>query len=264
VHAIAAITPPQPVLCAIAAVTPSQAGVVHAIAAVSQNGVIGRAGALPWNIPWDKAHFLAMTRGGMLVVGRCTFEETKLTYSADDGLSTQVVVVTARSLAALLNTTASAGCGQGTVGLHNGVAVAPSVAAAVYVARERWPASPVWLCGGSRVYEDAMRLRDPDGDHMLRTFHLTLVHADIADGDTFVDLPRLHAAFPESEVRAAYVRSGGYHSSHVILRREAAHGAAASVDSSRSRAHPNRDYTTRKLAVMHVPSAEGVSARVPR
>ena len=40
------------------------------IVACAENGVIGRAGALPWNIAEDRQHFFDSTRGGVLVHGR--------------------------------------------------------------------------------------------------------------------------------------------------------------------------------------------------
>jgi len=44
------------------------------IAALSENNVIGKAGALPWRIPEDLARFKALTLGHTLVMGRKTFE----------------------------------------------------------------------------------------------------------------------------------------------------------------------------------------------
>lgn len=44
------------------------------IAAVADNGVIGRAGTLPWRLPADLKHFKALTRGHAVVMGRRTYE----------------------------------------------------------------------------------------------------------------------------------------------------------------------------------------------
>jgi len=46
-------------------------GLVWAQAA---NGVIGRDGALPWQLPEDMAHFRALTAGSTVVMGRRTWE----------------------------------------------------------------------------------------------------------------------------------------------------------------------------------------------
>jgi dihydrofolate reductase len=47
---------------------------VTLVAAVGDNGVIGDAGAIPWHIPGDFAHFKALTLGHALVMGRATYE----------------------------------------------------------------------------------------------------------------------------------------------------------------------------------------------
>lgn len=45
-----------------------------AVVAVAQNGVIGRAGGLPWHLPADLGHFKAMTMGRPVLMGRRTFD----------------------------------------------------------------------------------------------------------------------------------------------------------------------------------------------
>lgn len=44
------------------------------IVARARNGVIGRAGRLPWHIPADLKRFKALTMGSVMVMGRKTFE----------------------------------------------------------------------------------------------------------------------------------------------------------------------------------------------
>lgn len=46
------------------------------IVAIGRNGVIGRRGGLPWDLPEDRAHFHAKTRGHVVIMGRRTWEET--------------------------------------------------------------------------------------------------------------------------------------------------------------------------------------------
>ncbi len=67
---------------------------VALIAAVAENGVIGRAGALPWRLPEDLRHFRKTTTGHHVVMGRKTWESlgrplagrTNLVLSRDPGL----------------------------------------------------------------------------------------------------------------------------------------------------------------------------------
>ena len=47
---------------------------VSLVAAVADNGVIGHAGALPWHIPSDLAHFKKITMGKPIIMGRKTHQ----------------------------------------------------------------------------------------------------------------------------------------------------------------------------------------------
>jgi dihydrofolate reductase len=53
---------------------PSPSDSPVALIAVSDNGVIGRDGRLPWHLPGDLARFKALTLGESVVMGRRTFE----------------------------------------------------------------------------------------------------------------------------------------------------------------------------------------------
>ena len=44
------------------------------IAALSENGVIGRDNQLPWRMPADLAHFKRLTMGKPIIMGRRTWE----------------------------------------------------------------------------------------------------------------------------------------------------------------------------------------------
>jgi dihydrofolate reductase len=44
------------------------------IAALADNGVIGRAGSLPWHLPDDLRRFKSLTMGRPILMGRRTFE----------------------------------------------------------------------------------------------------------------------------------------------------------------------------------------------
>lgn len=44
------------------------------IAAVAENGVIGRAGKIPWRLPEEQALFRRLTLGHTMIMGRSTFE----------------------------------------------------------------------------------------------------------------------------------------------------------------------------------------------
>lgn len=48
---------------------------ISMIAAVAKNGVIGCNGRIPWNYPEDMAYFRKITTGGIVIMGRHTYEE---------------------------------------------------------------------------------------------------------------------------------------------------------------------------------------------
>ena len=47
---------------------------ITVIVARARNGIIGRAGKLPWHIPTDLKRFKALTMGSAMVMGRRTFD----------------------------------------------------------------------------------------------------------------------------------------------------------------------------------------------
>ncbi len=47
---------------------------ISQVVAVSENGVIGRDGGLPWHLPADLKHFRALTMGHAILMGRRTHE----------------------------------------------------------------------------------------------------------------------------------------------------------------------------------------------
>ena len=47
---------------------------IYLVAAVAANGVIGRDGRLPWNLPEDLKHFKRLTLGHPIIMGRRTWE----------------------------------------------------------------------------------------------------------------------------------------------------------------------------------------------
>jgi dihydrofolate reductase len=44
------------------------------IAAVSKNDIIGNGNAIPWKLPTDLQNFRRLTNGGVVVMGRKTYE----------------------------------------------------------------------------------------------------------------------------------------------------------------------------------------------
>ncbi len=79
------------------------------VAAVGENGVIGRGGGLPWRLKSDLQHFRALTTGKPIVMGRRTWaslgrplpERTNIVVTRDHAFMAPGAVVAAALTAAL-------------------------------------------------------------------------------------------------------------------------------------------------------------------
>jgi dihydrofolate reductase len=79
------------------------------VAAVAENGVIGRGNALPWRLKSDMTHFRALTMGKPVVLGRKTYQSigkplagrTTIVISRDENFSAPGIVVAPNFNAAL-------------------------------------------------------------------------------------------------------------------------------------------------------------------
>ncbi len=131
---------------------------LHVIVACAENRVIGRDGRQPWRIPEDAKFFSGQTAGQIVVLGRICFETWP--RAAEDGRR-PVVITRNRALE------------------RPGVRVAGSLGEALAIA-ESLPGE-IYVCGGQRIYEEALALPGP-----LR-LHLTLVHAEIPGDRYFPD-----------------------------------------------------------------------------
>jgi dihydrofolate reductase len=127
---------------------------VH-VAAVADNGVIGRGGALPWRLKSDLRRFRAATMGKPVVMGRKTY----LSIGRPLAGRTNIVVSRDKLFAA------------------PGVLVAHDLASALTVARGdalRRGADEIAIIGGADIYAQTMAVADrllitrvhlqPDGD----------------------------------------------------------------------------------------------------
>jgi dihydrofolate reductase len=104
------------------------------VAAYADNRVIGDRGRIPWHLPEDFAHFKATTMGGVLVMGRATYD------SIGRPLPGRTTIVVTR------NPDWSA----------EGALVAHSLADALDLAAEH--TGETYVVGGTQVYEQALPL----------------------------------------------------------------------------------------------------------
>ena len=120
-----------------------------AIAAMSENRVIGAGGKIPWHLPEDFKWFKKMTTGQVIVMGRKTFE------SIGKPLPNRTTIVLSRSQFS-----------------HPGVETVSELRR-IDLANET---RHVFICGGAQVYAQALPL--------CTDLYLTLVKR-VVDGDTF-------------------------------------------------------------------------------
>jgi dihydrofolate reductase len=125
------------------------------VAAYADNRVIGADGGIPWHLSEDFAHFKATTMGGVLVMGRATYE------SIGRPLPGRTTIVVTRDPA----------------WSAAGVLVAHSVGEALHLAAEQ--PGETFVVGGSQIYEQAL----PFATHQV----LTEVHLSPAGDALYPD-----------------------------------------------------------------------------
>jgi dihydrofolate reductase len=176
----------------------------HAIAAMSENRVIGNQGKIPWHIPDDFRWFKHKTMGGTLIMGRKTFESIGKPLPGR-----KTIVLTRQSL----NLPDVETCPDATA-LKKRLSdrVASQLSAGTHTrlpANQEPPARIVpWVCGGAEIY----RLFLPQ----CSTLHLTRIKREVK-GDTF--FPEFENDFSLEQVIhenqsfrvERWVRKGGTH-----------------------------------------------------
>jgi dihydrofolate reductase len=134
------------------------------VAAVAENGVIGRDGDMPWRLPGDLKHFKALTLGKPVIMGRRTFDSI-----GRRPLPGRPNIVLTRDPAFRAE----------------GVRVASSIETALGIAKEeaaRLNADEIAVIGGSTLYAETL----PRADRL----YLTEVHASPEGTVRFPDFDR--------------------------------------------------------------------------
>ena len=127
------------------------------VAAIAENGVIGRGGALPWRLKSDMQHFKRLTIGKPVIMGRKTFESigkalkdrTNIVLTRDFGLVARDIVLATSMDAAFAFAATDA---------------------------DKRGVKEIMVIGGSDVFETAMSVAD--------RLEITRVHAS-PPGDSF-------------------------------------------------------------------------------
>lgn len=139
--------------------------------AADRNGVIGVDGQLPWHLPDDLRHFRSVTDGGVVIMGRLTYD------SIGRPLPNRTNIVLSRT--------------QRNI---EGVQVAASLAEAMELAAATG-ANAVFVIGGGQLYREAMGVAD--------VVHLTRVDAEVHGDTTFPPLDHDRMALMWSQAHEA-------------------------------------------------------------
>lgn len=160
------------------------------VVAVSRNGVIGvtrngpgpQVGALPWRIRSDYKHFKALTRGGVVIMGRRTFESLA-PEGAPGGLPDRLNIVVSSTLAAN-GTHPRTGAASPPAALET--AYCATLVDALTLARSHpRSAHGVFVIGGESLFREALATR------VAQRVEITDVQAAIgsAAGDSLTHFP---------------------------------------------------------------------------
>jgi dihydrofolate reductase len=128
--------------------------IVSAIAAVSDNGTIGKDGGLPWHLPDDMKFFQRTTLNHYVITGRKNYESIPERFRPLPN-RTNIVVTHAEGYKA------------------PGALVCHSIEEALDMARNAGE-TECFIIGGGQVYEEAFAKK------LIHRLYLTTVHAEIA------------------------------------------------------------------------------------
>ena len=128
---------------------------ISIIVAKDKNGVIGKAGGIPWKMPADVAFFKKMTTGHPIIMGKKTFESIGRPLSN----RTNIILVGDPSWS------------------FPGVVRANTLSTALVLADKRPGRDEIFVIGGGRVYAETIGLAD--------RLYVTEIDTAIEGGDTF-------------------------------------------------------------------------------
>lgn len=151
------------------------------ILAISENGVIGINNKLPWHIPADLQHFKQLTKDGVVVMGRNTWESLPKKPLPD---RVNVVFTSA------------------TIDVP-GVYTINSIEALVDLCEAKgFDPSKVWIIGGAKLYKLLL------SQNLISKIYLTKINSVVV-GDAFIDLSSYLGDFEEPEVLGGGISPNG-------------------------------------------------------
>lgn len=131
---------------------------IQLVAAVDREGALGKNKTMAWYVPQELRHFKALTMGGVIIMGRVTFE------SIGRPLPGRVSIVVSSKPSTSPAT-------------HPDTYWVESMGDALAMARREWPEKPVWIGGGANVYAQML--------DKATTVHLSFMPLTIEGADVF-------------------------------------------------------------------------------
>lgn len=113
---------------------------ISIIVARAANNIIGDKGTIPWKIPEDMHHFKEITTGGVVIMGRKTYE------SIGKPLSNRVNIIVSRTMSSKNNVPDKW--------------IVPSLDTAIAIARSEYPEKEIFLIGGHSIYQAGIEIAD--------------------------------------------------------------------------------------------------------
>ncbi len=139
---------------------------VNMIVACGEDGSIGKSNQLIWRLTNDLKRFKALTVGGVVIMGRKTYD------SIGHPLPERLNIVISRQALTI-----------------PGCVVVDSIPAAIGYAHVNAPRSPIWVIGGGDIYRHSLEF--------TQTVYLTRINGACPEADTYFPLTELQAQFEE-------------------------------------------------------------------
>lgn len=134
------------------------------IVATDINGCIGKAGQMPWHVPADLKRFKELTKGGVVIMGRKTFESLGCKPLPD-----RMNIVISREHANVKSKAVT-----GDLWTSTNLEDALAIAARRSKSRNN---DTIWIIGGGEIYYQTMPYVD--------AIEHTLIKTEIVDGNAF-------------------------------------------------------------------------------
>lgn len=145
------------------------------VVAMSDNRVIGLNGKIPWpRCAEDRQNFKSLTRDGILIIGRKTYDEEP---NQKHICHTKECIVVSKTLSPQVLEQSNVGAPETKLtiasSLTDALRLAREASENMYSLSDDDGSIKCWVAGGERLYEEALRHRS------AKELHLTTIHMDV-------------------------------------------------------------------------------------